>query len=120
MTLLFHEMYRKEHSLEKRLNEVNNILKKYPYRIPVLISTNSKDINLERHKYLVPRDITLSQFGHILRNNIKCSKEETLFYLVGDKGVIPKMTSIMSDLYKYNKSEDNYLLLIVQKENAFG
>ncbi len=116
----FHIQYRDEHPLEKRLNEVKKILNKYPDRIPVLLSTTDKEIVLNRHKYLVPKDTTLSEFTHILRSNIKCGKTETLFYMIGDKGMLSKMTSTMNELYRYNKSEDNYLLILIQKENAFG
>jgi GABA(A) receptor-associated protein len=119
---MFHTQFRSEHSLEKRLNEVNKMLLRYPDRVPVLISTVNDEVKIEKHKYLVPKDITLSQFIHILRksNPNKLSKNEALFYLIGDKGIIPKQSSLISELYHYHKSEDNYLLIVIQKENTFG
>ncbi len=121
---MFHQTFRKEYSLDKRLNEVNKILQRYPDRLPILVSTSNSDtlgsIKLDKHKYLVPRDLTLLQFSHLLRNHIKCGKSEALFYLIGEEGILAKPNSTINELWYYHQSDDKYLLIVIQKENTFG
>ncbi len=116
---MFHETFRKEHPFEKRWNECNKILNKYPDRIPLLVSTNI-DIEIDRHKYLVPGDISLQQFSHIVRKRINLNSTEALFYYIGDEKVMPRFTDTMKELYNKYKSKDGYLVLVIYKENTYG
>ena len=62
--------YQNELTLEKRLSEFNRIRGKYPDRIPIIIEkseTNSNNMpDLDKHKFLVPSDISLAQFMYVL------------------------------------------------------
>jgi len=113
---MFHEIFRKEHSFEKRSDECNKILTKYPDRIPIIVSPN-KDIEIDRHKYLVPGDISFQQFSHIIRKRINLKSTEALFYYIGEEKVMPRFTDTMNQLYSKYKSKDGYLVLVICKEN---
>ncbi len=116
---MFHEKFRTDFSFEKRWNECNKILNKYPDRVPILVSPNV-DIEIDRHKYLVPGDISLQQFTFILKKRIQCKPTEALFYYIGDNKIMPRFTDSMKELYNKYKSTDGYLILVICKENTFG
>lgn len=114
----FLETFRTEHTIEQRINECSKIRKKYPTRIPVII--NLKDIEIDKHKYLVPEECTLLDFTMILKRRIKCNPSEGLYYYIGEDGIIPRLTDLISYLYLKYKSPDGYLIINVSKENTFG
>ena len=50
--------------------EASRIMKKYPDKVPILVVT-TKNIDLDRKKYLVPFDLTLGGFMVVLRKRIR-------------------------------------------------
>ncbi len=108
----------KAHSLEKRLNDSNKVLSRYPKKIPVLVNSN-KDVDLRQHKYLVPEDLCLSEFMQVIRSKIKLEKSEAIFITLED-GTMISMSKMMKQVYKDNKNEDNFLYLYIMKETSFG
>ena len=84
-----------EHSISK-------ILAKYPDRIPVIIKKGNKEApDIDRHKYLVPKDITFSTFTFIIRKRIKLSQDQAIFIMVNN--ILVNQSEIMSSIYKkYN------------------
>ena len=56
--------YKSEHNLEQRKEEANRILKEYNNRIPIIVECiqNTNLPPLKKNKYLVPSDMTISQF----------------------------------------------------------
>jgi GABA(A) receptor-associated protein len=116
---MFHEKFRIDYPFEKRWNECNKILERYPDRIPILVST-SENLNIDRHKYLVPNDITFQQFSYIVKKRINCKSDEALFYYMGENNIMPRFTDTMKELYYKYKSTDGYLILIICKESTFG
>ena len=73
-----------------RKQEALKILEKYPDRIPIICekdpNCNLNEIN--KTKYLVPNDLTLSQFIFIVRNRLHLDKNSSLFLLVNGKHAI--------------------------------
>lgn len=103
---------------ENVLADTRNIIKKYPDRIPVLLK--SKDLLLDKHKYLIPKDLTLSQFIYVIRKRARNVDSKTaLFVLIND--IIPGGMEPMSRLYERHVDPDTELLIVyIQKENTFG
>jgi hypothetical protein len=63
--------------------KIEEILRKYPDRIPVVISSKSfKSHNINR--FIVPVDMTINQFMIILRNKTKLKEMEAIFIFVKD------------------------------------
>ena len=114
-------MYKKNNSLEKRNKESENILKKYPNRIPVIVekSNRCKDINdIDKSKFLVPNDLTMNQFIYVIRKRLKLSAEKALFIFVNNKIVANSKT--LNEIYQEEKDEDNFLYMNYANENTFG
>jgi len=113
--------FKKRHSLDDRIMESSRIKNKYPERIPVIcekLNNRSNIPDLDKSKYLVPCDLTVGQFIYVIRKRIKLSSEQAIFIFIN--GNIPSNTSLMCDLYEYNKDEDGFLYVTYSGENTFG
>lgn len=91
------------------------LMNQYPDRIPVVILTNLK---LEKSKFLVPKNLRLSEFMIVLKKKIKSDYQDTLFVMANNK--ILNTTWSLNEIYNEHKRSDNYLYLQVEKEATFG
>jgi GABA(A) receptor-associated protein len=67
--------FKSELPFEKRKEESTRVLCKYPDRIPIICEKSEGKANdipsIDKRKYLVPVDLTVSQFLYIIRSRIK-------------------------------------------------
>lgn len=100
--------------------ELDQVLLKYPDRVPVLVEKSPKsDVpDIDRHKYLVPTDLTLGQFVYIIRKRINLDSQKAIFVFVNN--VIPPVSSLMGTIYQEYKDDDLYLRMTYSGENTFG
>ncbi|KAL4272019.1 hypothetical protein GQ457_13G023290 [Hibiscus cannabinus] len=110
----------KERSLEQRQEESKTILTKYPDRIPVIIERYSRiDLpDIDKNKFLVPRDMSVGQFIHILSSRLKLSPGRALFVFVNN--TLPRTASLMGSVYNSFKDEDGFLYMCYSTEKTFG
>jgi GABA(A) receptor-associated protein len=99
---------------------MQRILEKYTDRVPVYVNKkeNSQVDDIERHKYLVPKDMTMANFIYVLRKNIKLDSKQALFVFVNN--LIVNNSELMGTIYDQHKSEDHFLYVIYASENTFG
>jgi GABA(A) receptor-associated protein len=99
---------------------MERILAKYPDRVPIYVDrkegSNVEDV--ERHKYLVPKDMTMGNFIYVLRKNIKLKSNQALFVFVDN--IIPPTAELMGTLYDIHKGEDQFMHVTYGVENTFG
>lgn len=107
--------------MNAEVEKVNYILKKYPDRIPVYVekSNTSTLPELDRKKYLCPKDLTVGSFLYVIRKKIKLSSEKALFMYIDNK-VLPMTASNMSQLYDIYKNEKGFLYFTYCEESTFG
>lgn len=115
--------YKSSNTFEKRLDESQRILKKYPEKIPVICEIakgkEKSDLpKIDKCKFLVPHDLTAGQLLLILRNRMKLSAEKAIFIFIGN--TIPKCTDNIKDIYARFKDEDGFLYITYSSENVFG
>ena len=115
--------FKSENTFIERLEESTRIMNKYPGRIPIICekanNNKNKDIPIiEKSKYLVPQDLTLSQFLYVIRTKLKLPSEKAIFLIVG--GRIPASTELISNIYSRNKDFDGFLYITYSGENVFG
>lgn len=105
---------------DDRLAEAKRMLDKYPNRVPVLVTRlkGSKIELIDREKYLVPRHLTMGEFVCVIRSRLKLPPEKAIFLFVN--GVIPSITTSVSEVYECHKSNDNFLRVLYTEENVFG
>jgi GABA(A) receptor-associated protein len=112
--------FREKFPLAQRKLESSRILCKYPDRVPVIVERALKsDIpNLDKHKYLVPSDLTVGQFIFVIRKRIKLPAEKAVFIFIDN--VLPPTAAIMSSIYEKCGNEDGFLYITYSGENCFG
>ncbi|KAE8077120.1 hypothetical protein FH972_015718 [Carpinus fangiana] len=114
------QSFKKQYSFEERLEDAKNIIMKYPDRVPVIIERYSRtDLpEMEKKKYLVPRDMSIGQFIHILSSRLHLTPGKALFVFV--KNTLPQTASPMDSIYDSYKDDDGFLYMCYSSEKTFG
>lgn len=89
-------------------------------RIPVIVekAAGSDIPDIDKKKYLVPTDLTVGQFVHVIRKRIKLTPEKAIFIFVNN--VLPPTAALMSTIYEEQKDEDGFLYITYNGESVFG
>lgn len=115
------KQYLKEHSLETRKAETKSVLKKYPDRAPVMVfkSEHTDTVqDIDKNKYLVPRDLTFGNFAFVIRKRIKVNPENAIYIFVNQ--TLAQSSERVGDVYDRCKSEDGFLYCVYSGEATFG
>lgn len=114
--------YKKSKLLLERQNEAKEVIEKYPQRIPVICERDPGSTleEIQKKKYLVPYDMTVSQFSFIIRQKLRLTKESALFLLVNGKvSIVGNQT--MSEIYQTHKDiEDGFLYITYTSQLTWG
>ena len=96
------------------------IIKKYPARIPIIVckDKNCKLVDIDKQKFLVPRDMNLGQFIYIIRKRIKLESSQALFIMVNN--TLSPATLNLGEIYEKQKDKDGFLYITYSSENTFG
>ena len=114
-----HSHYKREHSLKVRQSESTGVRERYPDRVPVICETHDAALSgPTTGKYLVPADIAVSQFIHIVRSKIKLQADTALFMFVCN--TIPPQMTLMSQLDRDHRDADGFLYMEYTLESTFG
>ncbi len=94
----------------------------YPDRIPFICEKNprSKLQKLEKTKFLVPLNTTMSQLTTLIRQKVKLDKTCSLFILVGGKFSVAGDKALSEVYDKYKDPEDYFLYLSYTDELIWG
>ena len=113
--------YQKVKSLEERKAEFQNVIQSNPGKIAIICekAPNSRVVDIEKSKFLVKGDITLSQFSLMIRKRLKMGQEEALFFLVNGKKSLTG-DDTMNDVYNKYKNEDGFLYIAYASEEVWG
>ncbi|XP_027331723.1 autophagy-related protein 8i-like isoform X1 [Abrus precatorius] len=112
--------FKQEFSFDERRKESECIVVKYPDRVPIIIEKYSRtDLpELDKKKYLVPRDMSVGQFIHILSSRLRLNPGKALFIFV--KNTLPQTASLMNSIYESYKDDDGFLYMCYSSEKTFG
>ncbi|MBG01394.1 MAG: hypothetical protein CL470_03905 [Acidimicrobiaceae bacterium] len=107
-------------TFEKRKEESTGILKKYPGRIPVIVQKHYKSdlLDVDKCKYLVPKDLTMGQFLFVIRKRINLESSQALFITIN--GVLSTASKTIGDMYTEQSDDDGFLYIVYTNENTFG
>ncbi|XP_038142530.1 microtubule-associated proteins 1A/1B light chain 3C [Cyprinodon tularosa] len=114
--------FKQRKCLATRKDEVCNIRSKFPNKLPVIVERYVREKNLpllDKTKFLVPFELTLSQFLCLLRNKIALDQTQTLFLLVGGKSM-SCMSSSMGEIYSHFRDSDGFLYITYASQEVFG
>lgn len=108
----------REKPQDVRLNEYTTVTQKHPDKIPVIVFGHKTLPELTKHKFIVPREITVGQFIHVLRQNMNLSPEKALFIFIQNQLVTNSL--LMSEVHHKYQSADGFIYVNVMAENTFG
>jgi GABA(A) receptor-associated protein len=112
-------MYQDVHSFVERSNESLRITKKFPDRIPVIIQPNKNcKLRIDKNKYLVPIDLTISQLLYTIRKKIKLDPAQALYFFIQES--MPNSSVTLNQLYHTHRNQDGFLYITYDIENTFG
>tara|TARA_B110000208_G_C11790258_1_gene437199 strand:+ start:391 stop:741 length:351 start_codon:yes stop_codon:yes gene_type:complete len=113
--------FKNKFDFEKRLEESTRIIEKYPDRIPIIVERSEKCTeikDIDKNKFLVPKDLTCSQFYYIIRKRLNVNQEQALFFFCDN--ILHSNNTIIDTVYNNSKNEDGFLYFIYSAENTFG
>lgn len=103
----------------KQLEEYSRIHKKYPDRIPVILKKGNRLApEIDRNKYLVPKDITFSSFVGVVRQRLRMKPDQALFIMANN--TLVTQSELMNSVYNKYKSPEGFLQLEYSLESTFG
>ncbi|KAK2561103.1 Microtubule-associated proteins 1A/1B light chain 3C [Acropora cervicornis] len=125
--------FKQRKSFVSRRDEVAGIRAKFPSKIPVSETSNlisylviveryhkEKDLPLlDKTKFLVPQELTMSQFVTIIRNRMSLSSTQAFYLIVNNKS-LASMSMTMAEVYKEEKDEDGFLYMVYASQEMFG
>lgn len=114
--------FKEKHDFEKRREECNRILDKYNDRLPIICERSKYNTRLlpdiDKTKYLVPMDLSVSQFMYIIRKRLQLAAEISIYFSIN--GSVPASSDMLSKLYDKYKDPDGFLYIKYCGENTFG
>ena len=112
--------YKRTTSIEQRRISCQRARKMYPDRVPVVLERGSTECpTLDRFKFLIPTDMTVAQFQHVVRFRLRMDKEHALLLFINN--TVPMCSERMGILYdRSHDGEDGFLYMRYDKERAFG
>ncbi len=118
-----------ERPFHKRQHDVNTVLTKYPAKIPIVVGPASESTpNINANKFIVPGDLSVTEFMQAIRLRIPITPQTALFlYLVQidgktseEKVTLLTGSQVLSQVYKHYISYDGFLYILYDLENTFG
>ena len=112
--------FKKQYPFDKRVVVANNILTKYPMRLPVILDKAPNTLHTcTKVKFLVPNDISVGALIQYFKKYMPTlDARDSIFLFVGD--VIPPTSSSILTIYNKYKDDDGFLYITYSGENVFG
>lgn len=113
--------FKTKYSESERTKEAIRIVTKYPNRVPVIVEkAKGADVpDIDKHKYLVPSDLSFGQFLYIIRKRLNnLNPEKALFLFVNNRIMSPNDT--VGKIHEIYKDTDSFLYVMYSSESTFG
>lgn len=114
--------YRAKRAFVTRKEEAAAIRHKFPTKIPIIVDRFHKETSLPRldkSKFLVPQEITMSQFVTIIRNRMKLGCNQAFYLLVNNRSML-SLSKTLAEVYNEHKDEDGFLYVTYASQEVFG
>lgn len=114
--------FKNKKSLASRKDEVATIRKNYPTKIPIIVERFQKEKflnDLDKVKFLVPQEVTMSQLVTIIRNKMQLGPQQALYLLVNNRSMA-SLSRTLAEVYQEHKDEDGFLYVTYASQEVFG
>lgn len=105
-----------------RKEEVAVIRAKFPNKVPVIVDRFRKEMSLpqmDKTKFLVPQEITMSQFVTIIRNRMQLGSTQAFYLLVNNRSML-SLSKTMAEVYSEHQDDDGFLHVTYASQEVFG
>ncbi|KAG0411324.1 hypothetical protein HPB47_011552 [Ixodes persulcatus] len=114
--------FKERKSLAVRKEEVAGIRQRFPSKIPVIVERYNREKSLpllDKTKFLVPQELTMSQFVSIVRNRLQISACHSFYLLVNNRSMA-NLSKTLSEVYAECHDEDGFLYVTYASQEMFG
>jgi GABA(A) receptor-associated protein len=113
--------FKHKYTLRQRVDESNKVLLKYKDKVPIICEKDNRiqGFDIDKKKYLVPKNLPFGQFIKIIRQRLKLNEYTSLFLIINNE-YIPSNTCDVGFIYNLYKDMDGYLYITYSLENTFG
>ncbi|QKF93706.1 autophagy protein atg8 ubiquitin-like protein [Fadolivirus algeromassiliense] len=113
--------FKMTHTFEKRKAESTRLRETYPLQYPIILERADRtDLpEIDKKKYLLPGELTVGQFLHYIRKQIKLDATQALFIFI-DNSIIPPASATIGDIYNKYMDQDGYLYILYSKQETYG
>nr|CAD7577467.1 unnamed protein product [Timema californicum] len=105
-----------------RKEEVAIIRSKFPNKVPIIVERFYKEMylpRLDKTKFLVPQEITMSQFVSIIRNRMQLGSTQAFYLLVNNRSML-SLSKTLAEVYNEYRADDGFLYLTYASQEVFG
>jgi GABA(A) receptor-associated protein len=114
--------FKTTNTFESRLEESRRIREKFPGRVPVIVERGQRSSMtvplIDKQKFLVPGDLSVSQFIFVIRKRLNLPSEQALFLFIGT--TLPTTGMLIRELHASYGDADGFLYASYCGENVFG
>ena len=114
--------FKERSSLAERKADSFAIRLKFPDKVPIIVERYKDEKTLpiiDKVKFLVPSELTLSQFAAIVKSRLSLNSTET-FYLFTNSSTVPSLSMTVLDMDEKFKDIDGFLYLTYTSQEVFG
>uniref|UniRef100_A0A3B4AD80 Uncharacterized protein n=1 Tax=Periophthalmus magnuspinnatus TaxID=409849 RepID=A0A3B4AD80_9GOBI len=114
--------FKQRKSFATRKQEAAGIRTKFPNKIPVIIERYEKEQflpPLDKTKFLVPHELTMTQFVTIIRNRMALLPSQAFYLLINNSG-LASMSLTMAQVYKEHQDEDGFVYMTYASQEIAG
>ena len=106
----------------ERKKECDKIRRQFPEKIPIICEKDphSSINDIDKNKYLVNNDFTVSQFSCLIRKRINITNEQAFYLLVNAKTSITSDRPLYEIYERYRDPEDGFLYIAYSSELTWG
>lgn len=114
--------FKRRRSFNSRRRDVDEIIKKHPHKVPIIIerAKNEKSLGLlDKSKFLVPEELTMSQLTTIIRRRLHLTDTQS-FYLIVNRRTMVSASMTLAEVYRADKDTDGFLYITYASQEMFG
>ena len=106
-------------TVDQRKQRRRQLKEKFPQKIPIIVKTAEGVPKLDKAKFLVPRDLLLSEFCYVVRSRMKMDAKKALLLLSNNK-LLRTFDTMEDILLAEGDPETDFLYITACAENTFG
>ncbi len=106
--------------VEERVKQFQKVMETHPNKVPVILekAPTAEVPDVDRNKYLLPREFTVANFLDVIRKRTNLGKEQAIFVYVN--GSVPASNAMFGSIYEQHKDADGFLYIVYTGESSFG